>query len=62
MRRFDENATLNHLANRGVLGPPLIEKLASAIAASHRRAACKDGEAATRVLHRLLSETANELA
>jgi uncharacterized protein len=62
MRRFDENATLDHLANRGVLGPPLIEKLASAIAASHRRAACKDGEAATRVLHRLLSETASELA
>jgi aminoglycoside phosphotransferase family enzyme/predicted kinase len=62
MRRFDENATLDHLADRGVLGPPLIEKLASAIAASHRRAPCKDGDAATRVLHRLLRETANELA
>jgi aminoglycoside phosphotransferase family enzyme/predicted kinase len=62
MHRFDENATLDHLAKKGPFGPEVTEKLARAIAASHARAPRRDGEQATRVLHRLLTETANELA
>jgi aminoglycoside phosphotransferase family enzyme len=61
MHRFDENATLDYLAKLGPFGPEVTEKLARAIAASHARAPRRDGEQATRVLHRLLTETANEL-
>ena len=59
--RFDENATLDRLAAQGPLGPVLIDKLAQAVLAAHRRAAPKDGLAATRLLRRFLEETANEL-
>jgi aminoglycoside phosphotransferase family enzyme/predicted kinase len=62
MHRFDETATFDHLANRGALGVAITDKLARAIAVSHQRAPRKDGETGTRVLHRLLRETTDELA
>jgi aminoglycoside phosphotransferase family enzyme/predicted kinase len=61
LRRFDENATLDRLAAKGSLGPELIDKLAHAVVAAHRRAPLRDGEAATHTLRRLLEETINEL-
>lgn len=39
MTRFDENATLDHLAQAGALDPGLIEDLADVIATSHQAAA-----------------------
>jgi aminoglycoside phosphotransferase family enzyme/predicted kinase len=42
MRRFDEEATLDRLAERGELTPALIADLAEAIFASHARAAVRD--------------------
>lgn len=38
MARFDDSATLDHLARAGALGPELIDAVADAIAASHRAA------------------------
>jgi aminoglycoside phosphotransferase family enzyme/predicted kinase len=38
MTRFDENSTLDHLAERGELGDALSAKLAAAVAAMHERA------------------------
>jgi uncharacterized protein len=61
LRRFDENATLDRLAAKGPLGSELIDKLAQAVVAAHRRAAPRDGPGATRALRRLLKETADEL-
>ncbi|MGH6796653.1 MAG: AAA family ATPase [Methylocella sp.] len=61
LRRFDENATLDRLAAKGPLGPELIDKIAQAIVAAHRRAVPKDGPAATRALRCRLKETAGEL-
>ncbi len=62
LRRFDENATLDHLATKGVLSTELIDKLAHAVVAAHRRAPLSKGFPATRVLRRLLQETVDELA
>jgi uncharacterized protein len=38
MARFDENSTLDHVADRGELGEVLTSKLAGAVAAMHERA------------------------
>ncbi len=62
LRRFDENATLDRLAAAGPLGAELMDKLAQAIVAAHRRAPLGNGHAATCILHRLLQETVDELA
>ncbi len=62
LRRFDENATLDRLAAAGPLGAELMDKVAQAIAAAHRRAPPADGRHATDVLRRLLQETVDELA
>jgi aminoglycoside phosphotransferase family enzyme len=61
LRRFDETGTFEHLAAQGPLGPALIDALARAVVAAHRRAPVKDGAAATRVLHGLLLGTVDEL-
>jgi uncharacterized protein len=45
MVRFDENKTLDHLAERGELSEPLTAKLAVAIAAMHERAQAADANA-----------------
>ena len=62
LRRFDETATLDHLAANGLLSAELMDKLAQAVAAAHRRAPLRNGCTATRVLRRLLQETVDELA
>jgi len=61
LRRFDENATLDRLAASGPLSAELIDRIAQAVAAAHRRAPVKDGGMATGVLRRLLQETVGEL-
>ena len=61
LRRFDENATLDRLATNGPFNAELIDNLARAIVASHRRAPLRDGGTATRTLRRLLGETVDEL-
>ena len=45
MRRFDENATLDRVADRGELSTDLIRRLAAAIRRSHDRAPLSDGDA-----------------
>jgi aminoglycoside phosphotransferase family enzyme/predicted kinase len=61
LRRFDENATLDRLIGKGSLGASLIDSLAQAILASHRRAPVGDGAAATAALRQALEETSDEL-
>ena len=56
MRRFDENATLDHVAERGELSRELIRSLAAAIRRSHDRAPLADGERATRSLATYLDQ------
>ena len=61
LRRFDENATLDRLATNEPFGAELIDNLARAVVAAHRRAPLRDGGTATRTLRRLLRETVDEL-
>jgi aminoglycoside phosphotransferase family enzyme/cytidylate kinase len=56
MRRFDENATLDRIAERGVLTSELVRKLAQAIHRSHQRAPRRGGERATRSLAAYLDQ------
>ncbi len=56
MRRFDENATLDHVAERGALSPELMRDLAAAIRRSHERAPLGEGERATRSLATYLDQ------
>ena len=50
MRRFDENATLDHVADRLGLWEAIIDKLALAIRRSHARAPLRDGARAAHAL------------
>ncbi len=50
MRRFDENATLDRLAERDGLSDTLIDRLAEAVRRAHARAPLRDG---TRAAHEL---------
>jgi hypothetical protein len=56
MRRFDENATLDRVAERGALSPELVRDLAAAIRRSHDRAPPGDGERATQSLATYLDQ------
>ncbi|MGD1036787.1 MAG: AAA family ATPase [Roseiarcus sp.] len=56
MRRFDENATLDKIAERGGLTPELVRKLAQAIHLSHERAPTRGGERATQSLSTYLDQ------
>jgi uncharacterized protein len=62
LRRFDEHATFDRLADRGPLGFAVIDLLAQAVVASHRHAPVRDGYAATKSLRGVLTETVDELA
>src|SRR5690242_5181368 len=44
MRRFDENATLDHLADRGELDPALTDELARIVAAAHAKAPAAEAD------------------
>jgi uncharacterized protein len=62
MRRFDENATLDHVADKGPLGAALVEQLAQAIVTAHRLAPHQpDGRLATISLRSVVVETIDEL-
>jgi aminoglycoside phosphotransferase family enzyme/predicted kinase len=61
MRRFDENRTLDRLAERNDLSLDIIAKLASVVAASHCRVPVAVGKHAGKVLQRLIEETLNSL-
>jgi aminoglycoside phosphotransferase family enzyme/predicted kinase len=56
MRRFDEDATLDRIAERGALTSEFVRKLARAIHLSHQRAPTRDGERATRSLFTYLDQ------
>ncbi|MEX0853315.1 MAG: AAA family ATPase [Bauldia sp.] len=61
MRRFDENRTLDLVAERGEITPALIAKIADLILASHQTAKVGDGARATVALGEVVAETLAEL-
>jgi len=62
LRRFDENRTLDRLAERGELDLEIIAKLADVVVASHRRAPVAAGKQSTLSLKRQIEETLDSLA
>ncbi len=62
MRRFDETRTLDHVAERGELGMPLVMRLVETLLATYRDAEVRNGAAATRALKGVVEETLKELA
>ncbi|WP_020174041.1 AAA family ATPase [Methyloferula stellata] len=61
LRRFNEEATLDRLAEQGPFESTLLARLAAAVSAAHRQAPIRDGEAATAALRRALVATVDEL-
>lgn len=61
LRRFDEQATFDHIAERGPLGTVLVSKLAKVIEEAHRLAECRNGSAAVTSLRSVLVNTLLEL-
>lgn len=61
LRRFDEEATFDCLADKGPFDAALLAKLAGAVSAAHRQAPIRDGDAATAALRSALVTTADEL-
>jgi uncharacterized protein len=62
MRRFDENATLDRLADRGALDAALIDRLAETISQAHRAAPKRPGTATVDALGAVVQETLAEIA
>ena len=56
MRRFDENATLDRIAERGGVPDAIIDKMALAIRRSHARAPLRDAARATRALETYIEQ------
>ena len=56
MRRFDENATLDHVANREGVSDPIIDKLALVIRRMHARAPIRDGARAAHALETYIEQ------
>ena len=56
MRRFDENATLDRLADQGSLDLALADDLARVVAAAHARAQTTDGEPWIEALARFIEQ------
>ncbi len=56
MRRFDENATLDRIADRDGLSDSLIDRLALAIRRSHARAPLRDGTRAANELETYIEQ------
>jgi aminoglycoside phosphotransferase family enzyme/predicted kinase len=59
MRRFDENATLDHAAGRGAITIALASAVADAIAASHANAAITTGSGWTRSIGEIIQQHAD---
>jgi aminoglycoside phosphotransferase family enzyme/predicted kinase len=62
MRRFDENATLDRLAERGGLSDALVDKLARAVLRAHTRAPLRDGARAAAELETYIEQNAAAFA
>jgi aminoglycoside phosphotransferase family enzyme/predicted kinase len=62
MRRFDENLTLDRLAERGELTEALIDRLAEAVRASHARSPRRNANAATAALETYIGQNAGAFA
>jgi aminoglycoside phosphotransferase family enzyme/predicted kinase len=56
MRRFDENATLDHVAHRGGVSDAVIDKLALVIRRMHARAPLRDGAHAAHALETYIEQ------
>ena len=56
MRRFDESATLDRIAERGGMSDAIIDKLALAIRRSHARAPLRDAAAAARAIETYIEQ------
>ncbi len=56
MRRFDETATLDRIADRGGLDDALVDQLAWAVQRAHRRAPLRDGARAARELETYIEQ------
>ena len=56
MRRFDENATLDHVADREGVSDPIIDKLALAIRRMHARAPLRDAARAAHALETYIEQ------
>ena len=61
MRRFDEQATLDRLAEKAELGRTLVDKLARVVAQSHERAPKRVDVTTVSRLRAILTETVQEL-
>jgi uncharacterized protein len=57
MRRFDENATLDRIANRGGVSDAIIDKLALAIGHMHARAPLRDASRAAHALETYIEQS-----
>jgi uncharacterized protein len=57
MRRFDENATLDRVANRGGVPDAVIDKLALAIRRSHARAPLRDATVAAHAIETYIEQS-----
>jgi aminoglycoside phosphotransferase family enzyme/predicted kinase len=62
LRRFDESRTLDKVSERGELGPTVVEPLAAAILASHRRAPVSTSESAVEAFLVQNQSTLSELS
>jgi aminoglycoside phosphotransferase family enzyme/predicted kinase len=62
MRRFDEEATLDRLAENRHLGSEIIDELAAVVSTAHRNAPPRDGAQGAISLHNVILETVTELA
>ena len=56
MRRFDENATLDRVAERGGVADPIIDKLALAVRRSHARAPVRDAARSAHALETYIEQ------
>ena len=62
MRRFDENATLDHIAEREGVSDAIIDKLALAVRRSHARAALRDAARAAHALETYIEQNSTAFA
>ena len=61
MRRFDEEATLDRLADRDALDATIIDRLAQCVSDVHAKAPLCDGIPAVKAFHQVIVETLGEL-
>jgi uncharacterized protein len=62
MRRFDEEATLDRLADKGLVDEEMIDQIAKVVSDIHRKAPLRSGAPAAIALHNVMKESLDELA